>query len=143
MPIFLDPPQHNPRGPDGKGWNRIAITCDPQPQCALRPRTEATFWESQDTVRAQYGNFLSCINGGRCNGCPKMELDNKFPWFGPKILIRIAKDGTAWAMNRPDDGWGEYGCPISWEDLSRIDGVTFERYRDAHGRGVMVTKAAP
>ncbi|MGW5456616.1 hypothetical protein [Nocardia sp. NPDC003979] len=44
MTIYLRPPEPNPGGPDGQGWNRLSLnahTSVPAPQCALRPRTYA------------------------------------------------------------------------------------------------------
>lgn len=142
MPVFLSSPTHNPAGPDGQGWNRISIIGIAGDQCAARPTTEATFWEAMDSRRARYGGFGACTNAGRCGDCAKLKQIKAWPWFGDEILIRVDEHGTPWAMNRPDDGWGESAKPTTWEKLSQLDKVEFTRYSDKHGRGVLARKVA-
>ena len=61
MPIFLQAPKHDPKGADGKGWNRMAIHGDMcLDECALKPKTLAAFLDAQDTRKVRYGLFGAC-----------------------------------------------------------------------------------
>lgn len=142
MSIFLPAPAYDPKGPDGRGWNRISIMGLCADECALRPTCESAFWEAQDTRRTRYGIYGPCTNSGNCKTCNRLHQEEQWPWFGSEILVRIDEKGAPWVMNRPDEGWGEYGRPTTWEYLSSLQSVTFERYRDKYGRGIMIRRTS-
>lgn len=71
---FLEPSwEHNPKGPDGQGWNRLAIIAlEPSPRCSMRPRSRQA---ALDTLRgmARFGVITAydeCTGQGRCATCP-------------------------------------------------------------------------
>lgn len=140
MPIFLPAPEHNPRGPDGHGWNRIAVHGMCLDECALKPKTMASFFDALDTRKARYGCFGPCVNGGNCDSCELPSKQREWGWFGNEILVRVDDTGVPWVMNRPDKGWEEYGKRDSWIELLKLNGVEFVRYRDEFGVGVMVRR---
>lgn len=140
MPIYLPAPTHNPSGPDGKGWNRIAIHGMCMDECALMPKTLAAFFDALDTRKARYGSFGTCVNNGNCGECNVLKKRRNWKWFGDEILVRVAENGTPWVMNRPDRGWEEYGVPTKWSDLLQIDSVEFNLWRDKFGSGVMMRR---
>lgn len=152
MTIRLEAPQYKPGGPDGKGWNRLSLNAhmdEGRPQCALRPRSYPLLWESQDSRRSRWGGYGTCIRPeGSCVGCPVLERHTELRSFTPSVLVRIkwlyAGEGIGaqgyqqpWVMNRPDNGWGEYGYIWSWDDLARLQGwrVDSRPYRDEHSEG--------
>ena len=140
MPIFLPAPEHNPSGPDGNGWNRIAVHGMCLDECALKPNTVAAFFEAQDTRKARYGSFGPCTKHGNCSECDVFKQRRNWRWFGDEILVRVDGSGAPWVMNRPDNGWEEYGEPTKWKYLLQLDGVVFERWRDEFGTGVMMRR---
>lgn len=158
MAIFLHAPSHDPRGPDGRGHNRIEIQGITHDQCALRPRSYGTLVESRDTRRARWGGFAPCANEkpGSCDQCPILRARHrKLDVFGDTVLVRIAENRrpggllsdivttTPWVMNRPEGGWGSYGEPWTWEQLSLVDGWDIgQAYRDQHGEGFWLNRTA-
>ncbi len=139
MPIYLQPPGHDPRGVDGKGHNRLAVLMPMGDQCALAPTTEATFWDSMDTRKARYGNYGPCVGRGKCESCGQFDKTTPWLWGGDELVIRVDEDGRPWLMNRPDRGWGEYGKVISWGKLFRVQ-AEFVRGQDDHGRLIRMKK---
>lgn len=155
MAIRLEAPQHDPRGPDGQGWNRLSLNAhmgSQGPQCALRPRSYPLLWESQDSRRARWGGYGACIRPDEtrdpCGGCPVLAKRTELRSFTPAVLARIERRSVGegfqaqaadrvWLMNRPDNGWAEHGVIWSWDDLARLQGwrVDSRRYRDEHGDG--------
>lgn len=144
MSIFLAVPTHNPKGPDGQGWNRMALGNLAGDQCVFRPKTLSKFlYESLHTIRGSYGNHNSCINQGKCQNCKifKNVDSEEFPWAGEKILIRVEQfDGDPFVMNKIKCGWGEYCMPTTWERLIRLKSVIFTRFKDEHSVGVLIEK---
>jgi hypothetical protein len=144
MPIYLPAPSHRNGGPDGQGWNRIALGSLAGDQCALRPRDYSHLVESQDTRRAGYGGYGPCIADGKCETCPIFQaapldlqsLDNR-------ILVRVhPHDGRLYLMNRPEDGWASLGLRWTWQDLARLNGWEIgRRYRDEHSDGFWLERA--
>ena len=138
--IRLQPPEYDPRGPDGKGRNRLRIEYrDLSPQCALRPTSYATLVESQDTRRARWGSFRECAGAGPCTSCPTPRAEQQLPAFGDRVCVRIEETPTGeqpWVMNRPDRGWGERGMPVSWDVLAQL--TNFQpagQFTDKYGAG--------
>jgi hypothetical protein len=144
MPIYLPAPSHRNGGPDGQGWNRIALGSLAGDQCALRPRDYSHLLESQDTRRAGYGGYGPCIADGKCETCPIFQaapldlqsLDNR-------ILVRVhPHDGRLYLMNRPEDRWASLGLRWTWQDLARLNGWEIgRRYRDEHSDGFWLERA--
>lgn len=120
MPIHLAPPAHDSGGPDGRGWNRVAVaTTLPHAQCALRPRDYSHLVESMDTRRARWGSYGPCIRDGQCDTCPilRPESPMRLPADG-ELAMRIDERGRPWLMNRLEDGWGSRAESWTWQDLS-------------------------
>jgi hypothetical protein len=126
MPIFLAAPAHNPRGPDGKGWNRLSIGSMAGDECALRPTDYPTMIEARDTRRAAYGGFGPCIRQGACQGCPiyaERTKPKELQAFTDRVLVRIwPPDGLPRLMNHPEKGWSSFCYQWSWSDLARLVG---------------------
>lgn len=146
MPVYLPAPQRDPRGPDGQGWNRLAILAQPRDQCALRPQTYAAWREAQDTRRAAYGHYGTCGRAGSCDGCPRRDLTTTLEAFTPRVLFRLdpAQTGLAFAVNHPDRGWSSWAQEWTWVDLLALEGWAFDgEHTDEHGRGFWLRKARP
>ena len=139
MPIYLQPPGHDPRGVDGKGHNRLALLGTMGDECALRPTTEATFWDSHDTRKARYGNYGPCTASGNCNSCKRFKKTHRWEFGEDCVFVRIDENGDPWIMNKQKDGWGEYGITTSWEWLLRLE-AEFQRGEDQHGRYIKASK---
>lgn len=143
MPIYLPRPPHDPRGPDGKGWNRIGLynadlSAD---ECALRPRSYGALWESQDTRRATYGVYGPCTRQGQCDGCPVLAaiVNGPAPPLRPagvdRVLVRVKSRPafpdalfdqcmihTPHLMDDPEQGWHSASTPTTWDRLSHALG---------------------
>ncbi|GHE32147.1 hypothetical protein GCM10017673_38690 [Streptosporangium violaceochromogenes] len=154
MPIYLRAPEPEPGGPDGRGWNRLTLNAHmgaPRGRCALRPRSYAALFESQDTRRARWGGgFADCTGGGRCGSCPvfeDLEAGKPLRAFTDRVLVRVGpRDGLPYLMNHPDRGWDSSARRWSWEDLARICGWELDgRQVDEHGEAFWLrsTKARP
>ncbi|MEX3101210.1 MULTISPECIES: hypothetical protein [unclassified Streptomyces] len=146
MPIYLPAPAHRPGGPDGQGWNRIALGSLAGDQCALRPRDYSHFRESQDTRRARYGGYGPCIADGKCDTCPILRsAPHTLTAFDDRILVRIHPvDGRPYLMNRPEDGWASLAKRWAWQDLARLDGWEIgRRYEDEHGQYFWIERVPP
>ncbi len=143
MPIFLKAPSYDPKGCDGKGWNRIAIhggMC--LDECALKPKTLAAFLEAQDTRKASYGQYGACHNKGKCSDCAFAMQTKDWHFYDDEIFIRSDDRGMPWIMNRLDMGWDERGILTSWADLLKMDGVEFSRFADEFSSGVKAKRVA-
>lgn len=143
MPIRLEPPEHDPLGPDGRGRNRLqtygGMMC--LPECALRPKTEGAFWEAQNTMRATYGHYGACTESGKCEECKRFNARVEWPAFTPEFVVRVDERGMPWMMNRQEDGWSSTGYWRSWEYIYQIPGK-IERGRDKHGSFIKFYKPA-
>ncbi|MFF3378082.1 hypothetical protein ACFYXF_34665 [Streptomyces sp. NPDC002680] len=154
MPIYLREPQAAPRGPDGKGWNRLSLNAHSGTgsQCALRPRCWAALIEAQDTRRAHWGGHGLCIRRGQCENCPVMEAwrgqCTVVPVNAPRVLVRVElvfAQGTMftgpatyrlWVTTGPEDRDYRNGQPWTWEDAARVRGWDLgSGYFDEHGEG--------
>lgn len=147
MPIYLPAPAHRNGGPDGKGWNRLAVNAMGaliDDQCALRPRDYSHLRESQDTRRARYGGYGPCTSAGNCIECPILQAAPKrLDSLDDRVLVRIHPvDGRPCLMNRPEDGWASLALRWTWQDLARLDGWEVgRRYHDEHGDGFWLERA--
>ncbi|MFD8078975.1 hypothetical protein ACFV3E_40750 [Streptomyces sp. NPDC059718] len=160
MPVFLEPPAPQPGGPDGRGWNRLSLNAhmaSPSPQCALRPRTLPTLWESQDTRRARWGNFGPCVKGRRAcdDACPVWaalrQPAERMPFHAARVLVRMVTEqdpDPAAAFNatvrtqlyvtdRPESpAWRTTAPEWSFESITRVRGWEIgRRHVDEHGEG--------
>jgi hypothetical protein len=140
MPIYLPAPEHNPSGPDGQGWNRMAIHGMCGDECALRPKSLPAFLDSQDTRRARYGLYGSCTTGGNCAECSTFENTTPWPWMTDTVCIREV-DGRPHVMNRQEGGFSERSIQTSWESLLATKHASAKMFRDEHGAGVILTRS--
>lgn len=154
MPIYLPAPELPGRGPDGRGITRLSIWGVSTAECALRPTSYPSLFESHDTRRARYGGFGPCVGSGACDGCVVRTKERReLRSFGPRVLIRllerVSEDGRTvtvqpHAMNKPEDGWDSFSYPWSWEELARLEGWKLgDRYRDEHGEGFWLIATGP
>ena len=75
MPIFLEQPRHDPKGPDGQGWNRLSLNMHGGlwNECGLMPTSHPTLFEAM-TGRQRWGNgFGPCTRRGACGECPVQQ----------------------------------------------------------------------
>jgi hypothetical protein len=146
MPLYLPAPAADPRGSDGRGWNRLAILSIAGDECALRPRTYAALVESQDTRRARYGGFGPCSRQGACDGCPVLAAPaRQLRAFTDQILVRIhPHDGWLYLMNHPDRDWASFAYRWTWDQVARVSGWTIgDRHVDEHSHGFWLMRADP
>ena len=145
MPIYLPAPAHRNGGPDGQGWNRIALGSLASDECALRPRTPAALMESWNTFRARYGGFGPCMQSGRCDSClfmAALSTPTHLESLDDRVLFRVHPQLGPMAMNRPEDGWASLGMRWSWDDLARLSGWEFDGFhRDDDSDGFWLRRA--
>lgn len=103
--------KHDPRGPDGKGWNRIAIIgLSPIDRCSLLPRTRQA---ALDTLRgmARHGSITSydeCESGkSPCHACP-VATKERDPW-NAAWHIREDGKGIVWLLGSVDKAFAGRG----------------------------------
>ncbi|MGF6440298.1 hypothetical protein [Paraburkholderia youngii] len=131
-----DPRAESPRGPDGKGWNRLSINpMRPFDRCSLKPLSRQA---ALDTARgmAQFGNKIAydrCVGAGDCSSCAHANRDRddwKSTW-----LIRESERGHVWLLGNQEKGWSAYGyCYASWEALMNTTWLPkLERRHDETG----------
>lgn len=124
---------HNPRGPDGQGWNRMAILpLTPSDRCMLRPRTRQA---ALDTARgmARLGlitAYEDCC-GHSCQQC-KVATAPREEWKPEWLLVEDSRRGGVWLhADLEKDSFGYYYR--SWEALFRAVRVpVLERKIDQH-----------
>ena len=124
---------HNPRGPDGQGWNRMAILpLTPSDRCMLRPKTKQA---ALDTARgmARFGSIVSyedCCSKA-CAQCAVASTDRE-EWKPEWLLIADDQRGGVWLhADLEKDSFGYYYK--SWEALFRgIDIPQLKRKIDPH-----------
>jgi hypothetical protein len=165
--IYLEPPAHDPRGPDGQGWNRLSLNAHmgrPAGRCALRPRTYPTLWESMRNTahcRWEWGSgYARCHRQGRCGDCPVLAAAPRtYHAAAAQVLVRIRELGEPsdlipggirselWLMEHPKGDRETPGQRWSWDEIRRLDGWRIGRaHRDARSAGFWIHKidaAAP
>jgi hypothetical protein len=146
MPIRLEGPQSSPRGPDGRGWNRISLAgwWTPSNQCALLPTDYTHLRESQDTRRARWGGYGPCTHDGGCESCPIFQAaPTHLDALTDRVLVRIhPQDTHVYLMNRPEDGWASNAQRWTWSRLSRLEGWEVgERHSDEHSEGFWLIRS--
>ena len=116
--VLREPPEYDPRGPDGRGRNRLRIeffgSVEAKQLCRLRPRNAKALWEALERD-GRYADLDSC-DGCGTGRCPRSCRDRGAPFHGE--LYRVDEDGGAWMMNRRDRGWAELGVFVSWSDAA-------------------------
>lgn len=151
MPIYLPAPKPDPRGPDGQGWNRLSLGAHYSTipgQCALRPRTFATLYETLRTTElARFGNHGRCVrdNPGRypdCRSCPVLTAEpSTLDTTHDRVLVRIQRHTTgSWLATQtvdvpyivtdPDLGWNSPHQRWAWDQLARLTGWRAGRVHD-------------
>ncbi|MFE4869434.1 hypothetical protein [Streptomyces sp. NPDC056682] len=163
MPIYL--PEPDPTRPaDGKGFNRLTLNAHiwaGGAQCALRPASYPTLFESYDTRRARWGGFGPCIqNKPDCETCPVLtELDTsteQITFNSPRVLVRIetsvnpdamfnaAQVTTLWMTDQPEDPqYRSNGQEWTWRRILGLKGWELgRRHRDEIGDGFWLHRTA-
>jgi hypothetical protein len=134
--VFIPAPPRYPRGPDGKGWNRLRIESIWGDECALKPRSPAMLWETRNRP-AGYGGYGPCPVRGACSTCPVANSPVR-PMLArtDRVLVRI--DPADWGVLRlaaaagsepehPGEAW-------TWTQLARLsDWEPGRQGRDADG----------
>lgn len=128
---------HNPKGPDGQGWNRMAIIgIRAHDRCILRPRT----WQGAiDTLRGMARNgvptaYLDCISDMlSCEHCT-VVTHKKDPWSA-SWHIREDSAGHVWLLGDIGLGFAGHGhCFETWAALMKeIDVPMLKRMKDGQG----------
>ncbi|MFC4060203.1 hypothetical protein ACFOWE_18010 [Planomonospora corallina] len=149
MPIHLPAPRRDPRGPDGQGWNRMAISWGAiyPAQCALQPLTPTKLFESYDTRRAAWGGFGPCVRDGDCTACLVARPRRRLESFTERVLVRVLeRDGRTeyHVMNRPEQGWASRSMTWTLPDLAVVDGWTWDGlHADENGGGFWLRATRP
>lgn len=110
---------HNPRGIDGRGWNRIAIHgMQPTMRCTLKPNSRQA---ALDTLRgmAQFGvatEYRHCTSTQACENCAVVTKE-KDPWDS-SWAIKEDGHGKVWLLGCAKLGFAGKGyCFADWESL--------------------------
>lgn len=128
---------HDPRGPDGQGWNRLSIIgLGSFERCTLRP---ATRQGALDTLRgmARFGNPLAykpCTSSGPCSGCTVATKERE-PWSNGWHIREDPNGGGVWLLGDVEKGFAGFGYHYrGWDKLlSEIDVPMLARRRDQSG----------
>lgn len=149
MPIYLPAPAHRPGGPDGQGWNRLAIGGLTGAECALKPLSGPKLYESWNTRLAHYGGFGPCGNKGQCTACPVLERLTSEPLElthhkpDERVLFVERPQGDLWAPldpAKPDS----YGYFYELGELARLKAWQFDGfYHGEHGTGFWLKRSVP
>jgi hypothetical protein len=131
------PDTYDPKGPDGKGWNRIAIIgLGPYDRCIRMPKTRQA---ALDTLRgmARFGSITSyeeCSNGrSPCQSCP-VATKERDPWNNGWHL-REDSHGNVWLLGNVDKAFSAFGyCYKSWAALmADVEVPMLQRVQDKNG----------
>lgn len=163
MPIYLPEPAPT-RPADGKGFNRLTLNAHiwaGGAQCALRPTSYPTLFESYDTRRARWGGFGPCIqHKPDCETCPVLtELDTsteQITFNSPRVLVRIetsvtpgamfnaAAVTTLWMTDQSEDpDYRSNGQEWTWRRILHLKGWELgRRHRDEIGEGFWLHRTA-
>ncbi|MEV0297131.1 hypothetical protein [Nocardia sp. NPDC050710] len=145
MSIYLPAPRPNPRGPDGRGWNRISLGAHygaPASQCALRPHTYPALVDIRRGSRfSAWGPYDPCprapySEGERpdCLNCPVLtEKVSMLDIDADRVLVRLecrtvgtgfATEArlTPWIVTDVAAGWDSPHQHWPWHRLARLEG---------------------
>lgn len=127
---------HNPKGPDGQGWNRMAIIAiDSHDRCTLMPITRQG---ALDTLRgmARYGNptvYSDCICNAPCHQC-SVATKQKDAWRD-QWHIREDSSGRVWLLGNIEKGFAGFG--YSYKDwaalMNDVEVPMLKRMTDSQG----------
>ena len=125
-----------PAGPDGWGWNRLAVAVmDPLDRCALLPKTRQA---ALDTLRgmATFGNpttYWPCTFSTGCASCPRV-LREREPWNAAWHL-REDQQGRVWLLGDVERGFAGFGYAYkSWRALlAAVEVPQLQRQIDTTG----------
>ena len=128
--------RHNPKGTDGRGWNRMAIHgLEPTTRCSMRPVSRQA---ALDTLRgmAKLGvatEYKCCVSDKACNDC-HLITKAKDPWVDSWSL-RESANGNVWLLGDPELGFTGSGyCFKDWADLLvSVEVPELKRMQNAHG----------
>ncbi|WP_018309655.1 hypothetical protein [Cupriavidus sp. UYPR2.512] len=129
--------KHDPRGPDGKGWNRLAIiVLGPTDRCIRMPKTRQA---ALDTLRgmARHGSITSydvCTNGQMpCQSCP-VATKERDPW-NDGWHIREDARGIVWLLGNVDKAFSGRGYYFKgWTALmAAVEVPMLQRMQDDTG----------
>lgn len=123
---------HNPKGPDGQGWNRMAIIgIGSHDRCTLMPITRQG---ALDTLRgmARYGNptvYSDCISNTPCHQC-SVATKPKDEWH-----IREDSTGRIWLLGNIEKGFAGFGYSYKhWAALMNdVEVPMLKRMSDSQG----------
>jgi hypothetical protein len=162
-PVFLaQPDPYGPKGPDGKGWNRLSFNAhfDVRNQCGLLPIRFASLFESR-TGRQRWGGYERCNSGGACSTCPVQETALKheqmeWPTGLPLCLARVRPWALTPGLVPADPAQGRSyvelltwrnestGVLVNWADLRDDFRVQFTwTFVDAEGEAFWLVRSEP
>lgn len=127
---------HNPKGPDGQGWNRMAIIgLGSHDRCIRMPTTRQG---ALDTLRgmARHGNptvYSDCVHATPCPQCP-VATKQKDPWVDA-WHIREDAQGRVWLLGNIEKGFAGFGYSFKhWAALMNdVDVPMLKRLSDGQG----------
>ena len=127
---------HNPKGPDGQGWNRMAIIgIGSHDRCTLMPITRQG---ALDTLRgmSKYGNptaYSDCISNTPCHQC-SVATKPKDAWRD-EWHIREDPTGLVWLLGNIEKGFSGFGYPYKhWAALMNdVEVPMLKRMSDSQG----------
>lgn len=148
---FLEFSDRRPaRGPDGGGWNRLAIhSMTPMPRCALRPLSrQAAIDTARGMARAGEPNWYGLCeplgsNCGECKRCAR-SIEPEAEWH-PEWCIREDSHNHVWLLGSRELMFAGRGYVYgSWEALFRSIAVPeLKRMEDANGFYWVAAQSAP
>jgi len=145
MPVKLLPEGYIPRGPDGKGRNRLRVDAmEPNPQCALLPNDYTTMKEvHRGTIWARWGRYLPCLFVDKnCSECSIFQQKNNLDLMTDRVAVRIDQQGMPHLMNHLEKGWASFGYLKTWAWFLSLEGwEPGPLERDKHGQYFWLTKA--
>lgn len=134
---FPFPSSHRPKGPDGQGWNRLAIIpLAPADRCILMPQTRQG---ALDTLRgmAHWGvitAYYPCLNvNADCASCGVVTRPRE-AWH-PDWHVREDEHGGVWVLHDVTLGFNGPGVRHkSWREfMGAVDAPKLERRINQHG----------
>ena len=128
---------HNPRGPDGRGWNRMSLQAiEPTPRCTLRPKSREAALDHLRGVKlpALAPFYDDCTApGASCAKCERATA-KRDPWRR-EWCIREDQAGRPWLALSFSTGWAgwAYFYPTWAALLNAIEVPELARKRDGTG----------
>lgn len=131
----------DPRGRDGKGWNRMVMGCGnmttPVTRCMLKPKSWQAAWELHNRLLLASATQYGVCSGDQCSSCPVANKERVNYKCGAELAVvrENDTDGSVWILNRRDRGWGEFGYRYNdWADFVQSENLFLgSRKSDEHG----------